>query len=193
VFKAADVFANLYYQAYNQAFTTCFSVELSKILCDGVQTQLEEFLPYLGEASAHRLFEETIQSLRAWFSIMKRNDLCFFCLCHKPEHSISCGHVICENCLQTHGQERFDREDVYEMQQCLLCAKGAVQARIKPRTAGFTILSIDGGGARGIIPLEYLEMLQQGLGDSCQPQDLFDLVAGTSSGQLFPGVSEYSH
>ncbi len=79
------------------------------------------------------------------------------------------------------------------MEECQLCKKGAVEARIKPRTAGYTVLSIDGGGARGIIPLQYLEMLQQGLGDSCQPQDLFDLVAGTSSGWPFPSFSKHSH
>lgn len=55
--------------------------------------------------------------------------------------------------------------------------------RLKPPTAGIRILSIDGGGVRGIIPLEILSMLQGIAGSSCPVQDLFDLVYGTSIGQ----------
>ncbi|TKA60681.1 hypothetical protein B0A55_12855, partial [Friedmanniomyces simplex] len=46
------------------------------------------------------------------------------------------------------------------------------------------ILSVDGGGIRGIIPLEFLHLLQRSLGSSCRIQDLFDLALGTSAGGL---------
>ncbi|KAH8431446.1 patatin-like phospholipase family protein [Aspergillus melleus] len=46
-----------------------------------------------------------------------------------------------------------------------------------------TILAIDGGGVRGVIPLEFLVLVQESLG-RCPLQDLVDLGVGTSSGGL---------
>lgn len=45
-----------------------------------------------------------------------------------------------------------------------------------------TILAIDGGGVRGVIPLEYLVLIQESLSPFCRLQDLVDLAVGTSSG-----------
>ncbi|GKE93210.1 patatin-like protein 2, partial [Tanacetum coccineum] len=51
-----------------------------------------------------------------------------------------------------------------------------------------TILSIDGGGVRGIIPgviLQYLEsQLHELDGDEARLADYFDVIAGTSTGGL---------
>ncbi|KAK9067072.1 hypothetical protein SSX86_014396 [Deinandra increscens subsp. villosa] len=61
---------------------------------------------------------------------------------------------------------------------------------LRPPVTGnlITILSIDGGGIRGIIPgviLEYLESELQALdGESARLADYFDVVAGTSTGGL---------
>lgn len=46
----------------------------------------------------------------------------------------------------------------------------------------FNILSIDGGGTRGVIPATILDCLSQDLGK--HPMDIFDLVAGTSTGGI---------
>ncbi|KAJ9674471.1 hypothetical protein PVL29_023804 [Vitis rotundifolia] len=62
--------------------------------------------------------------------------------------------------------------------------------QIQPPTYGnlVTILSIDGGGIRGIIPatiLAYLEsQLQELDGDDARIADYFDVIAGTSTGGL---------
>ena len=44
----------------------------------------------------------------------------------------------------------------------------------------FTILSIDGGGIRGIIPAMILAEIERRTG--CRTAQLFDLIAGTSTG-----------
>ncbi len=46
----------------------------------------------------------------------------------------------------------------------------------------FRILSIDGGGTRGVIPATLLDALQQTTGQ--HPTELFDLFAGTSTGGI---------
>lgn len=62
--------------------------------------------------------------------------------------------------------------------------------RNRPPNTGnlITVLSIDGGGIRGIIPgviLEYLELQLQDLdGDEARLVDYFDVIAGTSTGAL---------
>lgn len=46
----------------------------------------------------------------------------------------------------------------------------------------YRILSIDGGGIRGIIPAKWLEKLEESFGRPLH--ECFDLVAGTSTGSL---------
>lgn len=47
---------------------------------------------------------------------------------------------------------------------------------------GVRILCIDGGGTRGVIPLQYLKQLEENTGKPVA--ELFDLVVGTSTGGL---------
>ncbi|PWA45764.1 acyl transferase/acyl hydrolase/lysophospholipase [Artemisia annua] len=61
---------------------------------------------------------------------------------------------------------------------------------IRPPNTGnlITVLSIDGGGIRGIVPgviLEYLEsQLQEMDGNNARLADYFDVISGTSTGGL---------
>ncbi|KAJ6854671.1 patatin-like protein 2 [Populus alba x Populus x berolinensis] len=62
-----------------------------------------------------------------------------------------------------------------------------------PNEGVITILSIDGGGVRGIIPSEvlgYLESILQGLenGKDVRIADYFDFIAGTSTGGLITAM-----
>lgn len=47
-----------------------------------------------------------------------------------------------------------------------------------------TILSLDGGGVRGIIPATILEYIEKELGDNKTISDVFDVIAGTSTGGI---------
>ncbi|XP_057501685.1 patatin-like protein 3 [Actinidia eriantha] len=68
------------------------------------------------------------------------------------------------------------------------------QCQIRPPTYGklITVLSIDGGGIRGIIPgviLAYLEsQLQELDGEDARIADYFDVIAGTSTGGLITAM-----
>lgn len=53
-----------------------------------------------------------------------------------------------------------------------------------PKLAGARILSLDGGGVRGIVELETLRRLEQQIGLDLAIGDFFDLIVGTSAGIL---------
>ncbi|KAL8788264.1 MAG: hypothetical protein Q9213_001784 [Squamulea squamosa] len=79
---------------------------------------------------------------------------------------------------------RQTNEYEYRFDNCLVCRNGVLQVTVKPPTAGVRIVSIDGGGVRGVVPLEFLGLLQDLVGPDCPIQSLFDLAFGTSSGGL---------
>jgi patatin-like phospholipase/acyl hydrolase len=60
------------------------------------------------------------------------------------------------------------------------------QIQLKPRCAGARILTLDGGGIRGIIELSVLQALHKevGLGEAFALREMFDLIVGTSTGRL---------
>lgn len=53
-----------------------------------------------------------------------------------------------------------------------------------PPDRDFRILSIDGGGIRGIFPAAVLADFESGLGGASSIADYFDLAAGTSTGGI---------
>lgn len=60
-----------------------------------------------------------------------------------------------------------------DLQNCVYC---------KTDTMGFKILTIDGGGTKGLIPAKILDCLEQDFGKPAL--DWFDLLAGTSTGGI---------
>ncbi|OBT56258.1 hypothetical protein VE04_05114 [Pseudogymnoascus sp. 24MN13] len=81
-----------------------------------------------------------------------------------------------------------DKSDVwnFEIRQCFLCKSDTpgVNIKVRPPTATARLLSIDGGGARGIIPLVFLQALEERIGLPYPVQGNFDFVFGTSSGGI---------
>lgn len=71
---------------------------------------------------------------------------------------------------------------------------GSSPVKLQPPTYGklVTILSIDGGGIRGIIPATILSFLESQLqeldGEDARLADYFDVMAGTSTGGLITAM-----
>jgi hypothetical protein len=70
--------------------------------------------------------------------------------------------------------------DVHHYFLCRLETLG-VNIKVKPPTATLWLLSINGGGVRGIIPLVFLQVLEEMIGLPYLVQGNFDFVIGTSS------------
>ncbi|KAK0868567.1 hypothetical protein LTR87_014099 [Friedmanniomyces endolithicus] len=111
---------------------------------------------------------------------------CFCCLMDVPEHPLPCGHVLCTACIKAYGKAS---KSSVTLQCCPLhreatrWAKPAV-LKFKPTSAGVRILSLDGGGIRGIVQLEVLRAIEQAIGGFLPVQSFFDLIVGTGTGGM---------
>lgn len=133
-----------------------------------------------GSAQLHR---DNFKDKHLLWAQLKTNTTCLFCLRRKPEHVLSCGHAVCDTCVRIFGQASPGLEYHYRISNCILCLSGSLTTRLKPPTAGYRILSVDGGGTRGVVPLEFMGLIQDLIGE-CPIQDLFDGAWGTSSGNV---------
>lgn len=114
---------------------------------------------------------------------------CYSCLISPPEHALPCGHVLCTPCVQAFGIAKG--RCIFELTYCPLHHKdleGQFSTRwpvfIKPHGAGVRIMSLDGGGIRGIIELTILHQIEKAIGTGLPIQAFFDLIVGTSTGGI---------
>ncbi|KAH7392786.1 acyl transferase/acyl hydrolase/lysophospholipase [Pyrenochaeta sp. MPI-SDFR-AT-0127] len=117
---------------------------------------------------------------------------CFCCLMQAPQHILPCGHVLCANCVRSYGKTLIGGTTTKSV-LCLSCCPlhpGVTQwqppfiVRFKPDQAGVRLLSLDGGGIRGIVELEVLRAIQRQFSDRIPIRAFFDLIIGTSTGGI---------
>ncbi|KAH9873410.1 hypothetical protein IAQ61_004033, partial [Plenodomus lingam] len=104
-----------------------------------------------------------------------------------PEKVLVCGHALCDTCIRIFGIRSRSDGNQYTLPECILCGVNYRSStfRFVPPTAGIRILSVDGGGVRGVIPLRYLQHLDGLLAPfGGKVNDFFDFVCGTSAGGL---------
>jgi hypothetical protein len=58
-----------------------------------------------------------------------------------------------------------------------------ITVKIHPPTAGVGVLCIDGGGARGVLPLKVMKRIEDRIGLSIPLQRFFKVAFGVSSGE----------
>ncbi|KAF8242916.1 hypothetical protein K440DRAFT_664454 [Wilcoxina mikolae CBS 423.85] len=114
---------------------------------------------------------------------------CFSCLFSAPHHALSCGHVICDMCVEDFS-ELPHVDHLRTVTECPLCATGLppweklLVIKKNPRQAGPRILSLDGGGVRSIMQLQILSILEERIGLGIPIGEFFDLIIGTSAGGI---------
>lgn len=134
---------------------------------------------------------ELLMSRSGHFCVLKSNRTCLYCLVRAAQHPTVCGHPPCDICAQRFGAPAVDVEYRFTISQCCHCLSRVPCAiDILPPTMNPTALAIDGGGVRGVIPLEFLGLLQEQLGPKCRLQDLVDLAIGTSSGRYISSAAK---
>ena len=113
--------------------------------------------------------------------------VCFCCLFEPPEHALPCGHIICTHCLKTYGRLQLNR--YVEIPECPLEKpekrfRSPWKVYLKPPACGVRVLTLDGGGIRGVVELELMKAIEKELGGRLAIQSFFDLVVGTSTGAI---------
>lgn len=122
---------------------------------------------------------------------------CFGCLVNIPLHPLTCGHVLCNNCIRTCGRKAHGK---ILLEYCPLHIRTRFfeplcEVTCLSDNVGVRVLSLDGGGMRGIMELEVLRAIEKALGGNIRIQAFFDLVVGTSTGginALALGVKQWS-
>ncbi|KAI9923357.1 hypothetical protein MW887_010477 [Aspergillus wentii] len=116
---------------------------------------------------------------------LNTNRTCLYCLGRAPQSPLRCGHALCDICVERTGHPVASRESIYIVKKCPLCRHpGLTTISLLPKTAAVRALTVDGGGIRGIIPLQLLKEMQDRLGPDCPFPDLIDVAFGTSAAFL---------
>jgi hypothetical protein len=113
---------------------------------------------------------------------------CSVCLIRnaEPYLTLSCKHRACETCLQIFGRNDDEHPWLFRIEECPLCGQHCnppLIAKLRNPCRGLRILTIDGGGCRAIIPLTFLQMLQNKINLPCPVQENFDVTLAPSSGK----------
>lgn len=190
------VFHTLYRTVVNQSY------DRSKVLwpgmCPSEQTNLVErhffdlFKRYTETTSSSAdLRREQLKTQSGRISRVRSNRICLYCVMHSAQHILACGHTVCDVCAQVFGTPTPGLEYQFTLRGCLYCLyQRPLVVDVLPPTMSPTVLAIDGGGVRGVIPLEFLILVQEHL-RPCAIQDVVDLALGTSSGQSKSPRSKY--
>jgi hypothetical protein len=94
---------------------------------------------------------------------------------------LPCKHAICDTCVVIFGKPSRLGEYHFEVAQCPICEERSdVTVRQLPPTKPPVILTLDGGGVRGLIQLGLLRALESRIGIPIA--SLPDLCIGTSVG-----------
>jgi hypothetical protein len=141
--------------------------------------------------------ERVYQRYCNFWSSMRSNKTCFACVQAVPDHVLACGHAYCPRCIQELGHPSSKFECAWDMLSCVLCWSSRQPnphlVRLKPRCSGARVLTIDGGGIRGIVALSVLQAVEKQLDLDVPIRDMFDLVVGTSTGTCLENLSFIKH
>lgn len=192
VFDPVTVFETLYENICRQACrdTTFYldgstSLILPSKFCALIKGELQRQFPQylkLGASEAHR---RLLYQHHKYLAHIKLEDTCISCCARRPDVVLPCGHSICETCKRIFSEPIGDNSNRFRLERCLVCgvSTGGIQFRTMPRTAAPRVLSLDGGGIRGLASLQFLQVLQDLVGLPYPIQHHFDIVYGTSSGK----------
>ncbi|KIW28854.1 uncharacterized protein PV07_04717 [Cladophialophora immunda] len=197
MFDPRHLFQEIYQEALNDAlgervisFESSSKVILRTGVLNTIQTHLIQYFQALTSitgASSAAIHLTNLQRYKDKWGQIYSKDTCFSCICRTPQYCFPCGHLVCETCFQIFGKVTPSEPWVYRVDSCFLCTvKWATDIvfTVKAPTRGVSILCLDGGGTRGIIPLTLMKRIQEQIGLPIPIQKYFKLVAGVSSGSI---------
>ncbi|KAL4927720.1 patatin-like phospholipase family protein [Aspergillus undulatus] len=186
-----SVFSAIYYTPITNAFHASESWRVNGGKATGaVALVKQEFArgfhsSHCRSQTAVEFRKESLLQLSHDLGRIQSHTVCLYCLVNSAQHCQNCHHAICDNCAQIFGEPASDAEYQFTISMCIVClSRENLVINVLPPTMNPSVLAVDGGGVRGVIPLEYLILIQENLGPECKLRELVDLTVGTSSGGL---------
>jgi hypothetical protein len=111
-----------------------------------------------GTNSASQMHRAMLTTHHRHLANFKSYRACFCCFMRMPEKVLTCGYAVCDPCIKIYGRRSLLERNTYEFPQCVLCGVYCKELvfRFVPLTAGIRMLTVDGGGVKGVVPLMYL-------------------------------------
>ncbi|KAL4925804.1 patatin-like phospholipase family protein [Aspergillus undulatus] len=184
VFSIDHVFEYLYQEKCQKALEACYNNLCARHMCGEIRRHCSYHFDRLerGFVTSSRLHWGNIRYVDKSIGLYRSNTTCLYCIRRLPEHHLSCGHCICNECIAVFGVAGAGIENRMTV-KCIHNDCGELTVDLKPKTAGIRAIGIDGGGSRGITSLELLKELQKLL-EPCPLHELVDIACGSSSGGL---------
>ena len=108
---------------------------------------------------------------------------CVLCFSNQHNTLVQCRHSFCQHCMKEVEDINKTRNVPLSCPLCEAPLKQMQDSYIVPGRAGYRVLSLDGGGIKGIIELCVIGKILEYL-PGVELYQLFDLVVGTSTGAL---------
>lgn len=137
--------------------------------------------------SSAEIHRENLEQFEDHWHSIRSDRTCFTCLRRRPQYNLHCGHCVCQTCVTNFGDQSRDDPWDFKVRRCFLCKvvpPREMVVKVPPPTAGAGVLCIDGGGVRGVIPLELMKRIRDRIGLPIAFQKFFKLAFGVSSGQF---------
>ncbi|CAG8892845.1 unnamed protein product [Penicillium nalgiovense] len=178
-FSPTVVFAALYEKRCLSIWDNEFKYHIA-----GVSSRfVHHFVQLSAVKTSAAIRKETLCRLYRRWGGLRSTTTCLVCLSRPPEHMLPCKHAICDTCVVIFGKPSRLGEYHFEVAQCPICEERSdVTVRQLPPTKPPVILTLDGGGVRGLIQLGLLRALESRIGIPIA--SLPDLCIGTSVGAL---------
>ncbi|KUI65132.1 hypothetical protein VM1G_00665 [Cytospora mali] len=120
----------------------------------------------------------SLQAIKPPLNDLSGQQICLSCLSYTPSNTLSCGHQICERCIDLHSCSSG------LLPQCLLCGvANSALVRAKPPTAGVRVLSLSGEAADAPAMARFLQCLRSKLRIPLYQH--FDLLMASGIGIFF--------
>lgn len=185
MFHPITIFNELYRKTCENAQNSQVQANLN-YFCDAISHYFNRYFSSMNPARPSSTIRRSI--LRSCFRQCRglfSTKTCFLCLTQPPELILPCHHGICDTCAVVFGDRNKKAEYHFDISQCPLCLENfQFTTRLLPPTKRAVLLSLDGGGIRGIIQLGILRALEKRLGKQAPLSHTVDLSVGTSVGRL---------
>ena len=198
MFSPRDIFSTLYHDTFSRvgegrviAFENPDQIMLRagfiKLVRASFQENFEIWLQNT-ETTAVKLHLQNMSRFWDYHKTIHSTRTCLSCLRREPSICLpGCKHCICETCVELFVDPGSD--DLFRIRYCFYCGTEMpedIVVKIHPPTTGVGLLCIDGGGAKGVVPLRIMQLIEAKLRELIEAdipvQTFFKVGFGVSIG-----------